>query len=181
MLVLKWLAGLAVVLTLLYFAFVDSYIWSAGLDFQNPSSAREWIKVCARSRIDIYCEAADRVLRNTEGPVIFLHPNMGDDEIASEMARWSGQTPTSAQADAIARANLFLGSALATGTMKTLDGQKRKIVCPAPDQKIACTIDSFRGGVENNSHTSDDGSIISLNRSKTGEMFFLPKSKVQLR
>ena len=126
---------------------IAAYIWQAGLDLHQPTDAREWIKVCARSREDMYCKAAVRVLRGTSGPVVFLHPNKGNREIGDDLRRWKGRPPTATELEAVARANLFAAPAFRAGVMVSLDGQPRQVRIGLPNQRGAGQIGHLRFGL----------------------------------
>lgn len=170
----RLLLVLAVLLLLIPVGLISAYIWQAGLDLQSPSNARQWIKVCARSREDLYCKAAARVMRETSGPVVFLHPNMGDRVIVAELVRWKGRLPTTAELDAVARANLFPVSRLTGGAVTSLDGQEREVVCGLPNQRRACRIDHLRFGLQNQPRSPEDGAVYSVFDPQRVQHFFLP-------
>ncbi|MEF2280162.1 hypothetical protein V3W47_17860 [Deinococcus sp. YIM 134068] len=165
---------LAVLIFLVPVGLIGAYIWQAGLDLQSPASSRQWIKVCARSREDLYCKAAARVMRETSGPVVFLHPNMGDREIVAELVRWKGRTPTAMELDAVARANLFPVPRLTEGVVTSLDGQEREVVCGLPGERLACRIDHLRFGPANLPHSPEDGAVYSTFSPQRSQHFFLP-------
>lgn len=149
------------------------YLLRGGLDFYNPASAREWIKVCARSRADVYCNAAAHVLQETSGPVVFLRPNTGVREINAALNTWKGQPPTREEVEAIARANLFAASDLMTGTVRSLDGQVRKVACSTPDQRTRCRIGHLSGWRYTQPDRAEDGAVYLVVGPK-GEMDFFP-------
>lgn len=167
---------LAVLIALIPAGLIGAYILQAGLDFQSPANARQWIKVCARSLEDLYCKAAARVMRETSGPVVFLHPNMGDRVIVAELVRWKGRTPTAAELGAVARANLFPVPRLTGGVVASLDGQEREVVCGLPNQRRACRIDHLRFGPQNQPRSLEDGAVYSVFDPRRVQHFFLPPS-----
>ena len=112
---------------------IAAYIWHAGLDLNAPADTRAWIRVCARSRVDVYCKAAARVMNEAQGPLVFLHPNMSDHDITAELTRWKPGF-TASDVEAVARANLFPATSLKSGTYTALDGQQREVVCGLPDR-----------------------------------------------
>ncbi|MDL2345045.1 hypothetical protein QOL99_12910 [Deinococcus sp. MIMF12] len=162
--------GLALGWGILYWMF----IWQGGLDFHNPASARDWIRVCARGREDVYCKAAHRVMKDVQEPVVFLHPNAGDREITAALRSWKGGMPTQKELDAVARANLLRGRALRSGTMSSLDGQARRVVCPLPDKPAACRVGYVEVWRRNQPQTSEDGAVYATVGSGRGLNFFLP-------
>lgn len=168
-----WLAGTALAL-LIPLGLVAAYIWQAGLDLQSPASARQWIRVCARSRIDTYCEAAARVTREVDGPLVFLHPNMGDSQIAAALSAWQGRGPSAQEPDAVARANLFPVASLNPGIVTSLDGQERQVVCGLPNERRACRIDHLRFRPQNQPRSAGDGAVYSVFDSRHSEPRGLP-------
>lgn len=172
---LRLFLGLAALILLIPVGLGAAYMWHAGLDLQNPASARQWIKVCARSHIDLYCEAAGRVLREVDGPIIFLHPNMGDDQITAEMTAWKGRLPTPKELDAVARANLFPGSKL-TGVVRSLDEQEHQVVCGGlPNERLACRVGHLRFIQRNQPRSSEDGAVYSVFGPQRQQNFFRPQ------
>ncbi|WP_180970038.1 hypothetical protein [Deinococcus planocerae] len=130
--------------------------------------------MCARSRIDLYCKAAARVMREVDGPVVFLHPNMGDDQITEELIAWRGRPPTGAELDAVARANLFPVTRLTPGAVASLDGHNREVVCGLPNERLACRIDHLRFNLRNQPRAPEDGAVYSVFGPQHGQNFFLP-------
>lgn len=170
----RTILGFGLTIIILFFTgMFFSYFWESGLDLSNPSSTRDWIKVCARSRSDVYCKAALRVIRDVKGPIVFLHPNTGDVQIANEIKKWDNKTSKASELEDLARANIFLGSRLRTGIMKTVDGQEREINCSAPDARV-CTIDYLKGGIRNNPRKDEDGAVYSVLGSNSSFNFLLP-------
>ncbi|GHG31650.1 hypothetical protein CBQ26_19480 [Deinococcus indicus] len=124
---------------------IGGYVWQAGLDLHSPSSVRGWIELCARGREDVFCKAAQRVVRDVQGPVVLIYPGVtGDHDLLASLTRWKGRVPTAGELEALVRANLFEAAALQTGQMRSLDGQLRQVTCDLPDQRRGCSLDGLR-------------------------------------
>ena len=108
---------------------IGGYVWQAGLDLHSPSSVRGWIELCARGREDVFCKAAQRVVRDVQGPVVLIYPGVtGDHDLLASLTRWKGRVPTAGELEALVRANLFEAATLQTGQMRSLDGQLRQVI-----------------------------------------------------
>lgn len=157
LLVLGVLGGLLLGVPLLL---VGGYIWQAGLDLRSPSSSREWISLCARGREDLYCKAANRVVRReVPGPFALIYPGVtGDRDLKAALTAWKGRLPTADELEALVRANLFVGPGLKTGQMRSLDGQVWRVTCAA-GELARCRV----GPLEVYPHTrpgrADDGRV----------------------
>lgn len=140
---------------------IGGYLWQAGLDLRSPASSREWIRLCARGREDIFCKAAQSVVaREVSGPVVLLYPGVtGDRDLTATLAVWKGRFPTPEELDALVRANLFTAVELKTGQMRSLDGQVRQVRCPAPDQRGSCQIGPLKVQRHTRPRRANDGAI----------------------
>lgn len=126
-----------------------------GLDLHTPSDAREYVRLCALGRDDIYCKAMLPTLRAVQGPVTVLLPNMGDSDrlqLMTDLLAAKGVTVADFRQDAalqaaFARANVFALARLTTGTHRTLDGREHRVVCGpgAGLEEDTCQIDGLRG------------------------------------
>ncbi|WP_102125926.1 hypothetical protein [Deinococcus planocerae] len=156
--VLGILAGLVLGMPLLL---VGGYLWQAGLDLRSPSSSREWIKLCARGREDIFCKAAQSVVaREVSGPVVLLYPGVtGDRDLTATLIVWKGRYPSPEELDALVWANLFAAAELKTGQMRSLDGQVRRVRCPAPDQRGSCQLGPLKVQRHTRPRSANDGAI----------------------
>lgn len=161
---------------LLPLLFVLAYVWQAGLDLHSPANARQWVKVCARSREDLYCKAAARVLRGTSGPIVFLHPNKGDHEITADLIRWKGHPPTREEAEAVARANLFAAPQLREGWAASLDGQRRQVKLSLPESRHLGQVGQLRFGLPAKSavEAAREGTVYLVTDPAHQRDFFLP-------
>ena len=155
-----------------------AYLWQAGLDLRSPSDPREWIGLCARSRIDVYCRAAKVAMKDTEGPIIFLHPNKGDREITEDISNLTGGKPSQEFLQKLVRANLFEGSSLSHGKLKSLDGQEHSVNCRILNRRGICIIDGLIMGDRNNSSAriDVDGAVYLTSKplNTSGYDFLLP-------
>jgi len=144
--ILGTLAGLVTLPLLL----IGLYIWQAGLDLHVPRDTREWVKLCARGREDIYCKALRSVLaRGVQGPIVVLYPGMtGDRDLTAALIVWKGRHPTERELEGLVRANTFAAAELNTGVMSSLDGQSHQLSCAA-DGRGSCQI----GQLEVHRHT----------------------------
>ncbi|WP_102125227.1 hypothetical protein [Deinococcus planocerae] len=125
---------------------------SPGLDLYTPPDAREYIRLCARDKEGLGCQAILPVLRTVEGEVTVLLPN-GDDrpELAAALARKGVSVENflaSAEAGTFARAHIFAAPKLQTGQMRTLDGRLHDVNCRAPtsSEREFCDVDGRIGG-----------------------------------
>lgn len=122
-----------------------------GLDLYSPVSARDYVRSCARSQTDVYCEALLPTLAAVQGPVAVLAPNMGDDERTAHLVRLLAEKGLSTEAflrdeaakAAFARANIFALDRLTTGVHRTLDGRPHQVRCD-PGQEV-CHVDDLSG------------------------------------
>lgn len=176
--VLGLLAGLFLGLPLLL---MGGYLWQAGLDLRSPSSSREWIKLCARGREDIFCKAAQSVVaRDASGPVALLYPGItGDRDLTAALIVWKGRYPTSEELDALVRANLFEASRLQTGQMRSLDGQVRQVNCGLPDQQAACRVGHLRVVPHTRPRKPEDGVVYQVSSPPGCLDFLLPPGSAQ--
>lgn len=171
--VLGLLTGLVLAVPLLL---VGGYFWQAGLDLGSPPSSREWIRLCAKGREDIYCKAAYQVVeREGSGPVVLLYPGVtGDRDLTASLIVWKGRYPNSKELDALVRANLFAASELRTGEMRSLDGQVRQVTCGLPDQQAACQVGHLRVVRRTTPRTPEDGVVYRHIGKADGSDFLLP-------
>lgn len=128
-----------------------------GLDLYDPVDARDYARSCARSQIDVYCEAMLPTLAATTGPVALIMPNEGDTERTAQLTdllKEKGMTLQAFLRDevakaAFARANIFAVDRLTTGTHKTLDGRPHQVTCapkgPGTPQTVSCQMDELEG------------------------------------
>ncbi|TSA87818.1 hypothetical protein FNU79_00760 [Deinococcus detaillensis] len=111
-----------------------------------------------------------------KGPIIFLHPNAGDDEITSEILSWMGGKIDRDALERLVRANLFEGSLLSVGKVVSLNGQTRTVICNIPGRRDICEIDGIDIYLRNNPENKSNGAVYSTSklRSKEGYTFLLP-------
>ncbi|AZI42941.1 hypothetical protein EHF33_09450 [Deinococcus psychrotolerans] len=173
--VLAVVAGLIVLVPL---GLLASSVWNPGLDLRSPSDAREWIRLCAKGREDLYCQTARTVLRDIKGPIVFLIPNQGDRDTTRDILEWMGGKLNQSDLERLVRANLFAGSSLQHGPLKALDGQERNINCRVPNRRDVCEVDGLIVGGKANfaSRNSADGAVyLATRRPNTkGYDFLLP-------
>ncbi|MPY65643.1 hypothetical protein F8S09_02895 [Deinococcus sp. SDU3-2] len=113
-------------------ALVLSGCGEPGLDLRTPSDAREYVRLCALGRPDIYCKAMLPTLREVQGPVSVILG--GGTEGLTRYLAGRGLTVADFQRDpalqaAFARANIFPVGRLSTGTHRTLDGKAHAVRC----------------------------------------------------
>ncbi|UBV45209.1 hypothetical protein LAJ19_20595 (plasmid) [Deinococcus taeanensis] len=131
-----------------------------GADFLGRENARKYIAACARSTTDVYCKALLPTLQSVSGEVTVILVTLGDEDrtaaIELEMRRQGlnmNGFVGSAAADRFARANIFLASRVASGTMTSLDGKTHTVTCSRDARNTdVCLIDGMV-----REHNANDG------------------------
>lgn len=156
----------------------------AGLDLRTPSDAREYVRLCALGRDDLYCEAMLPTLRAVPGPVSVIMPNTGDTErlaLLTDLLVAKGLTVAAFRQDpalqaAFARANIFPVGRLTTGIHRTLDGQEHRVVCEpqdgVPDE--VCQTGALRGWDKQHYLKDPVGSVYFTVGRTAGDLPFFP-------
>lgn len=107
------------------------------VDTNHAKNSRQWISICATTQGDLYCKAAKKIVKEIDGPIVFLMPNQGFQDSTRYLVDNYGVEAI----ESFAKANIFKAYDLKTGRFTSLDGQTRQVTCKAPGK--GCRVEIY--------------------------------------
>lgn len=144
------------------------------VDTNHAKNTRQWISICAATQGDLYCKAAKKIVKEIDGPIVFLIPNQGIQDSTRSLVNNYGVEAI----EHFVRANTFKAYDLQTGRFTSLDRQTRQVTCRVPGK--GCRIENLLLGRQNYTFSTKEynGMVYSSSDKNKGDNNFLfPKNQ----